>query len=177
MRARFFCALVALALFLQTPARADVRQHFSERSMVRLQVIAASDSDEDQALKLRVRDAVRAVAVPIAAEAGSPEEAFQLLEDHVAELTRAAHTVDPSARVELSEAQFPMRIYGGTVVPSGKYRALRIVLGPGAGRNWWCVVYPDLCATSEPMASALRAGEPVQFYSSILRWLFGGDKS
>lgn len=175
MKVRFFCALIALVLLVAVPAKADARQHFARQALVRLQVIGASNSEVDQATKLRVRDAVRAVAVPLAAEADSPEQAFEILARHTAELTRAARTVDETAAAEVVIARFPMRAYGAAMVPPGEYRALRVTLGAGAGRNWWCVIYPDLCAINDAQASALRSGDQIRFYSSILRWLFGGD--
>ncbi len=174
MKVRFFCALLALVLFVHVPARADVRRHFAEQALVRLQIVAASNDPIDQATKLRVRDAVRAVAIPLVAEADSPEAAFELLARHEAELTQAARTVDRTAVARAIITHFPVRIYGQVCVPPGNYRALRVTLGPGQGRNWWCVLYPDLCATDAAQASALRSGRPVKFYSSILRWLSGG---
>ena len=63
---------------------------------------------------------------------------------------------------------FPERVYDGARVPAGKYRAVRVVIGAGEGRNWWCVLYPSLCVPGD-----WRPGEPVRFYSSILRWLRG----
>ena len=179
MKTRFFCALTVLVVLMGSAARssADARRFVAERNFVRLHVIANSDSPEDQARKLLVRDAVRAAAAPIAAQAASPEEAFALLGQHKGEILRAARAVDPGARVQLSKRQrFPLRVYGDTILPAGDYRALRVILGAGAGRNWWCVIYPDLCAADEDSAKALRAGEPVVFYSSLHRWLFGGGE-
>ncbi len=175
MKVRFICALMALVLFVHVPAKADVRQHFAQQALVRLQIVAASDDPVDQATKLRVRDAVRAVAIPLAAEARSPEEAFDILARHTQKLTKAAQAIDATAVARAITTRFPLRIYGGVMVPPGEYRALRVTLGAGEGRNWWCVVYPDLCATDAAQATALREGKPIQFYSSILKWLQGGD--
>ena len=178
MKIRFFCALMALSLLCARPANADVRGCVAERVLVRLHVVAHSDSSADQQTKLRVRDAVREVAAPIAAQGESPEEAFALLRANIASLTCAARAIDGSAVVEAVERQaFPMRIYGHAVVPAGHYRAIRVTLGEGGGRNWWCVIYPDLCASDAASSSALREGKPIRFYSSLLRWIFEGSEA
>ena len=68
---------------------------------------------------------------------------------------------------------FPDRVYDGARVPAGKYRAVRVVIGAGEGRNWWCVLYPSLC-----MPEDCEPGEPVVFHSVIWDWLcrlFGGE--
>lgn len=185
MKARFFVALILLTLLVQQSANADVRYSFATRDLIRLQVRAASDLDEDQAVKLTVRDAVRDAAVPMVRDAETPEQAFALLAEHRAEIERVAKMTARGAgylgsvRAEVDTIEFPLRIYGEVAVPPGEYRALRVTLGDGSGRNWWCVVYPDLCATDAASAEALREGQPIQFYSSIMKWIhqwFGGSE-
>ncbi|MDL2206981.1 stage II sporulation protein R [Eubacteriales bacterium OttesenSCG-928-N13] len=185
MRARFFCVLLALLLCLPMGARADMRQHVSTQMMVRLQVKADSDSPRDQRIKLIVRDAVRAYTVPLVADANHPDDAYQILKSARADIQQVAMNAardagfGGSVRAQLGVMPFPIRLYGKTLVPAGDYRALRITLGSGAGRNWWCVIYPDFCTTDEVAAEALAEGEPVEFYSSIWetlnRW-FGKDE-
>ena len=175
MKARFLCALMVVWVLASPSARADFFRYTAERSLIRLQVMAASDSDADQAVKLRVRDAVRAVAVAAATGADSPKAAYDRLRASLPALTRAARAVDSSASVELMTTRFPPRLYGETLVPAGRYRAVRITLGEGVGRNWWCVVYPDLCAIDSQSAAALGSGAPVRFYSGLMKWLRGGE--
>lgn len=186
MKARFFCALILLmALLVPQDAHADARYAFASEALVRLQVRAASDSEEDQAVKLKVRDAVRAQAAVLAAGADSPDEAFALLAASRHELRLAALAAARRAgyrgdvTVETKRIRFPLRIYGDVLVPPGEYRALRVTLGSGEGRNWWCVVYPDLCATDALASQALREKQPIRFYSSTLKllgeWFHEGD--
>jgi stage II sporulation protein R len=136
------------------------------KGLIRLQVVARSNSQTDQAKKLKVRDRVRVAAVRIVRGAVDSDEAFaRLLKGRLA-LQRAA-----GARVEIREVDCPLRVYGHRVVPAGRYRAVRVILGGGAGRNWWCVLYPDLCATDPLSAKALEGDEPVAFYSEVMRWV------
>ena len=73
--------------------------------------------------------------------------------------------------VEMGVFPFPRREYGGQIAPEGLYRAVRVKLGAAAGRNWWCVLYPQLCAVEESCAQALTSPEAVHFYSSIGRFV------
>lgn len=162
--ARFFCVLTLCAIFAcMVPARADVPDPL--KGMIRLQVVARSDAPEDQAKKLEVRDRVRALAVKIVRDAAGPDEAFRRLRANRSLLSRAS-----GARVEIREAYCPLRVYGRLAVPAGRYRTVRVILGGGAGRNWWCVLYPDLCGTNPLEVEALAGDEPVTFYSDVMRW-------
>lgn len=163
--ARFFCVLTLCALFAcMVPARAQVPDPLG--GMVRLQVVARSDSPMDQAKKLQVRDKVRALAAKVVRNAQSPDDAFRRLRASQSALARAS-----GGRVEIREVDCPLRVYGRLVVPAGRYRSVRITLGGGAGRNWWCVIYPDLCGTNPLEVKALAADEPVAFYSDVMRWI------
>lgn len=163
--ARFFCVLTLCAMIACTvPARAAAPDPL--KGMIRLQVIARSDGPADQAAKLRVRDRVRALAAEIVRNAAGPDEAFRRLRASRGALARAS-----KGRVEIREADCPLRAYGRLVVPAGRYRTVRVVLGGGAGRNWWCVLYPDLCGTNPLESEALAGDEPVAFYSDVMRWV------
>lgn len=163
---RFFCALILMAL-LACPARAESRDY------VRLHVVAADDTAPAQALKLEVRDAVLDCARELLRDVGDAEAAWRVVNDHVDELEAAARRVAGDARCEVGVFPFPERVYGGTRVPAGDYRALRVVIGAGQGHNWWCVLYPSLC-----YPEAWVEGDGA-LYSSAWRWLqalFGGDR-
>lgn len=119
--------------------------------MIRLHVIAESDSPGDQALKLEIRDACLDCARACVSGTEDADAAYMRLEANV-DLFRAAcvrrarelgYAGDITA--ETGVFAFPDRVYGDALVPAGDYRALRIVIGDGAGKNWWCVLYPDLC--------------------------------
>lgn len=130
--------------------------------MVRLHVVANSDSEADQAVKLRVRDAVLAQASPWLAQAESREEALEILSAHLPELARiGAETAGEGVAVTASleaEAWFPTKEYEDFALPAGRYTALRLTLGKGEGHNWWCVVFPPLCLGSVSEGTAEPAG-------------------
>ena len=158
--------LLALAAFLTSGALAlQTEQELSDR-VVRLHVLANSDSEEDQALKLKVRDRVLAYTEPILEGSADRREAEALLRGQLLELERVAQEeirangYDYAANLELEDTVFPTREYEGFTLPAGKYLALRAVIGAGEGRNWWCVVVPPLCAaaSSEVPEAALAAG-------------------
>lgn len=117
---------------------------------MRLHVIANSDAHYDQAVKLAVRDAV----LDVLNETGSPKS-FDDAENRIAQSGEALQNAvedtlrrcgaDYSARLYLGTSAFPEKEYAGTVYPAGEYDALKVVLGKGEGKNWWCVIYPPLC--------------------------------
>ena len=158
--------LLFLAAFLVSGAAAlQTGQELSDK-VVRLHVLANSDSEEDQALKLKVRDRLLSYAEPVLKEAADRREAEALLRGRLLELEEiAAEEIQANGyhyavTVELEDTMFPTREYEGFTLPAGKYLALRAVIGGGAGRNWWCVVFPPLCAaaSAEVPETALAAG-------------------
>ena len=164
-----------LALVFPAAARGEAAP--AVPGYVRLHVIAADDTRAAQALKLRVRDAVLAEARALLADCPDAEAAWRDVNAHLDGLEAAAARVLLSAgcadgvRCEAGVFAFPDRRYGEVRVPAGDYRALRVVIGAGRGRNWWCVLYPSLCFPGEYDPEAPR------FYSSVLNWLqrlFGG---
>ncbi len=150
---------VTLALVLGTYL-SGAQAALAER-VVRLHVVGATDSDYDQAVKLRVRDAVLAQAAPLLEGAETREEAQAILEAHLTELARAGASAAEGATVTASveeDAWFPTKTYEDFALPAGHYPALKIVLGEGTGRNWWCVVFPPLCTGAVTEPAAQRAG-------------------
>lgn len=120
-------------------------------SVLRLHILANSDSDEDQRLKLCVRDALLKQCGDFFAEAGSLGEAELMAENNLSEIERIARETlkqqgsDQSVCAKLVNMHFDERIYGDITMPKGEYRALRIEIGSAGGHNWWCVMYPPLC--------------------------------
>ena len=145
---------------------------------VRLHVVAADDSAAAQALKLAVRDAVLDAARALLQDARDADAAWEIVVENrgvlasAAEACARANGYEGPVRCETGVYAFPDRQYGGAVVPAGDYRALRVVIGAGEGRNWWCVLYPSLCCPE-----AMEPEGP-KFRSSVLDWLrglFGGN--
>ena len=132
----------------------DGQQSALADKVIRLHVIAHSDSPEDQALKLRVRDRVLARAQEILEQSADMEQAEQALTAALPELTRearetlAAEGCAQPVQARLEPAEFPTKDYDGFSLPAGKYLALRVIIGQGAGQNWWCVVFPPLCTAA-----------------------------
>lgn len=158
--------LIGLAVFLVSGGLAlRAQEQLSER-VVRLHVLANSDGEEDQALKLKVRDRVLSRATELLTRAKNRAEAESLLRAALPELETLAagelraNGCDYPVRAELTDTEFPTRAYDGFTLPAGEYLALRVVIGQGAGRNWWCVVFPPLCtaASADVPAAALEAG-------------------
>lgn len=121
------------------------------QDVFRLHVIANSDSDEDQSLKIRVRDAVLEAGGDIFSGADSAEAAKRLAEDNIelfetaARDRIAAEGYDYPVRCEVEKTHFDKRVYGTAELPEGDYCALRVIIGDGGGKNWWCVMFPTLC--------------------------------
>jgi len=132
-------------------ADATTEQQALANKLLRLHVIANSDSDDDQALKLKVRDAVFAAATEWVSDATDSQQAEEIILAHQKELQTVAKQVictngyQYPVKVEIGISDFPTKDYDGFSLPAGKYRALRIILGEGKGQNWWCVVFPPLC--------------------------------
>lgn len=126
------------------------RQTLSE-DVIRLHVVAASDSKEDQELKLQVRDAVIAAVSDLMAACSDAGQARDLLLENLEQIRQAAQQVVTDAgladavTVSLTQEEFDIRVYDTFSLPSGVYESLRIVIGEGQGHNWWCVVFPRLC--------------------------------
>ena len=158
--------MIVAALALTSGAVALHTQSQLAEKVVRLHVLANSDSDEDQALKLKVRDAVLEQATETLRGADSQTEACRRLTDMLPELEETARVIitangyDYGVRAELAETSFPTKEYDGFALPAGEYLALRVLIGEAAGQNWWCVVFPPLCTTAaaDVPAAALSAG-------------------
>ena len=121
------------------------------RNVLRLHILADSDSGRDQWLKLRVRDEVLRLSDSIFGGASSREEAEEKVNQNLQRLEeRAEDTLrrlgcTAHVRAQLETVRFDERTYGDITMPAGDYRALRLMIGSAEGHNWWCVMYPELC--------------------------------
>lgn len=119
--------------------------------VLRLHVLAASDSEEDQQLKLRVRDSVLTSAQAILAGETQKDTAQRKLANNLDTLRAAAEEeikkngYSYPVTVELGKTDFPTRTYDNVTLPAGQYNAVRVIIGSGEGKNWWCVMFPPLC--------------------------------
>ena len=123
-------------------------------SVVRLHVLANSDSDEDQSLKLKVRDAILSYVSPLVIDSKSREEAMEILSRELDAVNKiATETVnregyDYPVDVTLTLEDYPTRNYEAMSFPSGQYVSLRVLIGEAEGQNWWCVLFPPLCLSA-----------------------------
>lgn len=120
-------------------------------SVLRLHVIANSDSDEDQALKLKVRDAMLETGSRLFSGDVNAENAEETAQSEISTLEETARRVlsengcNDSVKIEIGKSRFPTRTYGNVTLPAGKYEAVRVIIGKGEGHNWWCVMFPPMC--------------------------------
>ena len=144
--------------------------------LLRLHVVADSDSAADQDIKLRVRDAVLASISENLANIGDFSQAETYIRENLPKLEQVANDtlkmlgVSDEAVVTLQKEVFDTRVYDTFTLPAGVYEALRITIGSGEGKNWWCVVFPTLCvpATSEGFEDvAAGAGFPESLTKSL----------
>lgn len=153
--------IAALLLGLMTGLWAQKTQAEVASEMVRLHVLAKDDTAEEQAVKLAVRDEVLAYLQPILSQVQTQQEAQAVLDGHIEDIRQAAKTAagDRQVAVTLTEEYYPTRTYEGFALPAGEYTSLRVILADGAGKNWWCVVYPPLCTSVATEAMDLLSGE------------------
>ncbi len=125
-----------------------------EQSVLRLHVIANSDDPVDQALKLAVKDDIVLMMKQEFSYIGEIDEAKERAEQavpcikEVAQSRIKASGYDYPVQVTVGDYDFPTKSYGDMVFPSGRYKAVRVVIGEGQGKNWWCVLFPPLCLVS-----------------------------
>ena len=128
----------------------SLQQGIAEK-ILRFHVLAASDTKEDQELKLKVRDAVGVYMEEELADALNRSESEELVRLHLGEIEAVAEQTikeagyDYPVTASLAYVEFPEKTYGAYVFPAGTYEALEVVIGEGKGHNWWCVMYPNLC--------------------------------
>ncbi|MDR1130912.1 MAG: stage II sporulation protein R [Oscillospiraceae bacterium] len=146
--------LIALCATLCTGLFARAEQNRLAGELIRLHVVADSDSPSDQSAKLAVRDAVLAALTPRLEGVSDTGEAERVIGDALPELCRTARESllkngkFYGARAEICLEDYPTRSYGNFALPPGSYVSLKIILGDGNGQNWWCVVFPPLCMTA-----------------------------
>ena len=135
--------------------------------LIRFHVLANSDSEQDQALKRAVRDAILRKVSPKLAVSRSLDESRQIIKQVRPEMEEVGRSVvtswgkDYTVQTEYGNFSFPTKSYGTLVLPAGDYEALRVVIGEGQGSNWWCVLFPPLCFIDIDHSTAVQVdGKP-----------------
>lgn len=138
----FSAALVAYSKNIQTDIAEEV---------IRFHVLANSDSEQDQALKIQIRDEVINMLSDELKDSKSKEETRTILKKNISKIKAKAEEIaalneyDYKIKVEIANSVFPTKNYGDIKLPAGEYEALRILIGEAKGKNWWCVMFPPLC--------------------------------
>ena len=146
-------AFVLTVIYSMIPFRTECKEISNE--VFRLHILANSDEDYDQQLKLKVRDKVLIYTESLFESAQSKEEAENLISNNLQDICNTAQKevtdngYDYSVTAQITKMYFTTRTYESYTLPSGMYDALRITIGSGEGRNWWCVMYPSICISSE----------------------------
>lgn len=131
---------------------------------IRLRILANSDSQKDQEIKHRVRDAVNAEISKWVENLTSIDEARNLIQERLPQIQKLAeqvvreHNVNHQVQVDFGMIPFPTKLYGEYLYPAGEYEAILVTIGQGKGSNWWCVLYPPLCFLDFSNGTAISPG-------------------
>lgn len=145
-----YMVFVVIDFSIHTTSAKEITEGISEK-IIRLHVLANSDDEADQALKLKVKDAVVKEFGSTFASAENKSDAEKLIEDNFDNIRKVALEVikeegyDYDVHVYLADCMFPTKVYKDLTFPAGSYEALQIDIGTAEGKNWWCVMYPPLC--------------------------------
>lgn len=145
------CVAILLILPGNGQANGEVSQSDIASKLIRFHVIANSDSDSDQALKLKVRDEILKYIAPKLQSSKSIDESRKIIKEndgeikHIAEAVIKKNGYNYKVISTFGNFDFPVKQYGNIVLPQGNYEAYRVVIGSGEGKNWWCVMFPPLC--------------------------------
>lgn len=149
----------------------------NSQELIRFHVLANSDSEEDQALKRAVRDAILEELSPQLAASHSLAESREILTglrpemEEIGRKVSAAWGKNYSVKTEYGDFIFPTKSYGSIILPAGEYEAVRVVIGEGKGSNWWCVLFPPLCFVDIEHSTAVavdgKPGIPIDKKNSV----------
>ena len=164
------CLAAAACVLLSTTIQTKSMQRNMAQKVLRFHVLANSDSREDQALKLKVRDQVGTLMAEKLKDADSLEESERIVKANLNLIENCAADV-----ISAEGYAFPEKTYGTYTFPGGVYEALRVVIGSGEGHNWWCVMYPNLCFANSMYEVDAGSGEKLREvldpkeYASVLQ--------
>ena len=143
--------LLFVYVFLSAQSYATAISNNLSTAVFRLHVLANSNSDEDQNLKLKVRDSLLNYMNGLCSNCSTKQEAISIANEHkddfqkIAEQTIKENGYDYTAKINIDNFYFPTKNYGDISLPAGYYDALRVEIGEAKGKNWWCVMFPSLC--------------------------------
>lgn len=157
-----FCIFILIGMLLlgvlPTHGEAEIYD-----SVVRLHVLANSDSEYDQALKLQVRDGVLAATAELLSDCTTREQAMEVIGANLDTIRRSAQEVIEregagyDVTVKLCEEDYPTKNYESVCFPAGRYMSLQVCIGEAEGKNWWCVLFPGMCLSAASKTDAEQA--------------------
>lgn len=157
-----FCIFILIGMLLlgvlPTHGEAEIYD-----SVVRLHVLANSDSEDDQALKLQVRDGVLAATAELLSDCTTREQALEVIVANLDTIRRSAQEVieregaEYDVTVKLCEEDYPTKNYESVCFPAGRYMSLQVCIGEAEGKNWWCVLFPGMCLSAASKTDAEQA--------------------
>ncbi len=145
--------LLIFILLLIIVSNIEYSEQIETDNLIRIHVLANSDSPADQQLKMQVKDDVVRYLQPLLAQSASIDESRSIIRDNLPQIRQAAqqsaqqHGSSDIVTLQYGHFDFPVKYSGNLSLPEGNYEALRILIGSGQGRNWWCVLFPPLCFT------------------------------
>lgn len=163
--------LIITLVFTLVPFEGECRE--ISNNVFRVHILANSDSEEDQNLKLQVRDALIQRAEPLLNGVKTKEDAMKIVSENLELLQNTASEViysqgfDYPVRLSVTNMYFTTRYYGDVTMPGGFYDALRVEIGRAEGKNWWCVMYPSLCLYSDNSSSSMKEGLSERQYDIV----------
>ncbi len=175
------CLAAAACILLSTTIQTRSLQQGMAQKVLRFHVLANSDSQADQELKLKVRDQVGTLMAEKLKNAETLEESTQVVKQNLDAIESCAETTIQKegyaypVTAKLERCNFPEKTYGAYTFPGGDYEALRVVVGSGQGHNWWCVMYPNLCFADSMYEVDPSSGEKLrevldpEEYASVLQ--------
>lgn len=155
-----FAIILLVVLFALIAMQIDISRQIDTESLIRIHVLGNSDSDEDQAFKLIVKDAVVAYLAPQLEHSQSLDESRAIIQTQLPQIAQIANETlaqsgsTDTVTLQYGQFDFPIKYYGSFSLPAGNYEALRILIGEAQGRNWWCVLFPPLCFTDSNVESS-----------------------
>lgn len=168
----FFCLMITLFFLWGV----ELRKEIDAAQLIRLHILANSDSDFDQALKLLVKDELITYLQTELGEVDDVALGRELLLknwhniENTAQQTLTQQGYDYPIRLEYGYFSFPVKYYGSFSLPAGTYEAMRVVIGEGKGSNWWCVLFPPMCFVDSSKVDNSQYTENVPAEKIVFKW-------
>ncbi|MBR2627104.1 MAG: stage II sporulation protein R [Peptococcaceae bacterium] len=174
--------LLSALLMLLFLSNIQCTREIDTDSLIRIHVLASSNSDTDQQLKLKVKDDVIRYLQPALKQSDSLAESRRIILSSLPQIEQTAlqtlqqNGCEDTVTLQYGHFDFPVKYYGSFSLPAGNYEALRILIGEGKGRNWWCVLFPPLCFTDSNVSSSGKYIDQtpdthIQFKLKSIEWL------